>query len=116
MRKKLFGTDGIRSLANNEIFNNLSLNILSRAIVNNKTNLKIVVGLGKIGFESFLHYTRNDHELKMKDYPFKHGVGYALPSGITLYGAYHPSPRNVNTKRITFDMMVAFLKQLKNEI
>ena len=79
-------------------------------------NLKIVVGLGKIGFESFLHYTRNNHELKMKDYPFKHGVGYALPSGITLYGAYHPSPRNVNTKRITFDMMVAFLKQLKNEI
>ena len=80
------------------------------------SNLKIVVGLGKIGFESFLHYTRNNHQIKMKDYPFKHGVGYTLPNGITLYGAYHPSPRNVNTKRITFDMMVAFLKQLKNEI
>ena len=79
-------------------------------------NLKIVVGLGKIGFESFLHYTRNDHELKMKDYPFKHGEGYTLPNGVTLYGAYHPSPRNVNTKRITFDMMVAFLNKLKNEI
>ena len=79
-------------------------------------NLKIVLGLGKIGFESFLHFTRNSHEIKMKDYPFKHGVGYELPSGVVLYGAYHPSPRNVNTKRITFDMMVAFLKQLKNEI
>ena len=79
-------------------------------------NLKIVVGLGKIGFESFLHYTRNYHPIKMKDYPFKHGVGYILPSGITLYGAYHPSPRNVNTKRITFDMMVGFLNKLKNEI
>jgi uracil-DNA glycosylase len=33
-----------------------------------------------------------------------------------LYGAYHPSPRNVNTKRITFDMMVKFLKKLKNEM
>ena len=79
-------------------------------------NLKIVLGLGKIGFESFLHFTRNSHEIKMKDYPFKHGVGYGLPSGVVLYGAYHPSPRNVNTKRITFDMMVKFLKKLKNEM
>ena len=79
-------------------------------------NLKIVLGLGKVGFESFLHYSRNYHQIKMKDYPFKHGVGYQLPSGIILYGAYHPSPRNVNTKRITFDMMVTFLSKLKNEI
>ena len=79
-------------------------------------NLKIVLGLGKIGFESFLHFTRNSHEIKMKDFPFKHGVGYELPSGVVLYGAYHPSPRNVNTKRITFDMMVKFLKKLKNEM
>ena len=79
-------------------------------------NMKIVLGLGKIGFESFLHYTRKSYEIKMKDFPFKHGVGYDLPSGVTLYGAYHPSPRNVNTKRITFDMMVKFLKNLKYEI
>ena len=79
-------------------------------------NLKIVLGLGKVGFESFLHYSRNYHQIKMKDYPFRHGVGYQLPSGIMLYGAYHPSPRNVNTKRITFDMMVTFLNKLKNEI
>ena len=79
-------------------------------------NLKIVLGLGKVGFESFLHYSRNYHQIKMKDYPFRHGVGYQLPSGIMIYGAYHPSPRNVNTKRITFDMMVTFLSKLKNEI
>lgn len=84
--------------------------------INLLPNLQIVLGLGKIGFESFLHYTRNYHTIKMKDYPFKHGVGYNLPNGVTLYGSYHPSPRNVNTKRITFDMMVTFLKKLKNEI
>ena len=84
--------------------------------INLLPNLQIVLGLGKIGFESFLHYTRNYHTIKMKDYPFKHGVGYNLPSGVTLYGSYRPSPRNVNTKRITFDMMVTFLKKLKNEI
>ena len=79
-------------------------------------NLKIVLGLGKIGFESFLHFTRKSHDIKMKDYPFKHGVGYSLPNGIALYGAYHASPRNVNTKTITVEMMVKFLKKLKNEI
>ena len=44
MNKKLFGTDGIRCLANNKIFDNLSLDIFSRAIVNNQRNLKIVIG------------------------------------------------------------------------
>ena len=79
-------------------------------------NLKIVLGLGKVGFESFLRYTRKSHDIKMKDYPFKHGVGYDLPNNVRLFGAYHPSPRNVNTNRITFDMMVSFLKKLKNEL
>ena len=44
MEKKLFGTDGIRDLANGAIFSNLSLNILSRAIINKKKNLKIAIG------------------------------------------------------------------------
>ena len=32
MKKKLFGTDGIRSLSNDEIFNNISLNTLARSV------------------------------------------------------------------------------------
>ena len=44
MIKKLFGTDGIRSLSNDEIFNDLSLNTLSHAIIKNNQNFKIVVG------------------------------------------------------------------------
>ena len=44
MNKKIFGTDGIRSLSNDEIFNNLSLNTLSKAILKNNKNLKIVIG------------------------------------------------------------------------
>ena len=79
-------------------------------------NLKYVLGLGKVGFEAFLKYTRENHDFKMKDFPFKHGVGYILPNGIKLYGCYHPSPRNVNTKRITIEMMVSFLKKLKNDL
>ena len=44
MNKKIFGTDGIRTLSNDEIFNNLSLNTLSKAILKNNKNLKIVIG------------------------------------------------------------------------
>ena len=44
MNKKLFGTDGIRCNVKNEIFNNFSLNKLSKAIVRNKKNFKVVIG------------------------------------------------------------------------
>ena len=52
----------------------------------------------------------------MKDYKFGHGVRYELPNGLILFGAFHPSPRNVNTGRLTFDMMVGFLEQIKLEL
>lgn len=44
MKKKLFGTDGIRGLANDEIFNKNTLNILSKAILSSGKNKKIVFG------------------------------------------------------------------------
>ena len=79
-------------------------------------NLKIVLGLGKIGFDACLNHVRKSHPIKMKDYKFGHGVGYELPNGIKLYGAFHPSPRNVNTGRLSFEMMTGFLKRLKEEL
>jgi len=33
-----------------------------------------------------------------------------------LFGAFHPSPRNVNTRRLTFNMMVDFLERVKGEL
>ena len=44
MKKKLFGTDGIRTLASDEIFRKSSLNILSKVIIKNKKNFKIIIG------------------------------------------------------------------------
>ena len=79
-------------------------------------NIKIVLGLGKIGFDSCLKYIRKQYPLKMKDYKFGHGVRYEMPNDIILYGAFHPSPRNVNTGRLNFDMMVKFLNQIKDEL
>ena len=78
--------------------------------------LKVILGLGKIGFDSCLRFVRKVHPIKMKDYKFGHGVRYELPNGFILFGAFHPSPRNVNTGRLTFDMMVCFLEQIKLEL
>lgn len=78
--------------------------------------LKVVLGLGKIGFESCLKFVREAYSLKMKDYKFGHGVRYELPNGLVLFGAFHPSPRNVNTGRLDFRMMVDFLEVVKEEV
>ena len=78
--------------------------------------LKVVLGLGKIGFESCLKFVRETYPIKMKDYKFGHGVRYKLPNGIILFGSFHPSPRNVNTGRLNFEMMVSFLEEVKKEI
>ena len=79
-------------------------------------NLKVVVGLGKIGFDACLKFVRKKHPLKMKDYKFGHGVRYQLPNGLLLFGAFHPSPRNVNTGRLNFKKMVNFFETVKMEI
>ncbi len=79
-------------------------------------NIKVVLGLGKIGFDSCLRYIRKKYPIKMKDYKFGHGVRYEMPNKLVLFGSFHPSPRNVNTGRLNFEMMVEFLKKIKNEL
>lgn len=79
-------------------------------------SLKIVLALGKIGFDSCLKLVRKTYPFKMKEFKFGHGVRYELPNGLILYGAFHPSPRNVNTKKLTFEMMVDFLETVKREL
>ncbi len=78
--------------------------------------LKVVVGLGKIGFDSCLKFIRKTYPIKMKDYKFGHGVRYVMQNDLVLYGAFHPSPRNVNTGKLNFKMMVQFFNTIKSEI
>ena len=79
-------------------------------------NIKVILGLGKIGFDSYLKYLRKKYPIKMKDYKFGHGVRYEMPNKLILFGAFHPSPRNVNTGKLNFEMMVEFLKRIKSEL
>ena len=77
-------------------------------------NLKIIVALGKIAFDGTLKYFKQFDDLKTKDFQFGHGKSYKMPNGINLIGCYHPSPRNVNTGKLNFEMMVNLFQNLKN--
>ena len=75
-------------------------------------NVKVILALGKIGFDQCLKYFRNEFDIKLKDYPFVHDRRYLLPNGKTLWSCYHPSPRNVNTRRLNYDMMIELLNKV----
>lgn len=75
-------------------------------------NVKVILALGKIGFDGCLKYFRQFYDFKMKDYSFGHDVSYIMPNGIILKGSYHPSPRNVNTGRFSKAMMLDLLNNV----
>ena len=80
------------------------------------SNVKIIVALGKIAFDACIKFYKGIYFLKNKDYMFGHGVKYKLPDKKILIGAYHPSPRNVNTKRINLNKMKKLLENVKKII
>ena len=52
----------------------------------------------------------------MKDFPFRHGARYLLPNKIVLYASFHPSPRNVNTGKLSQKMLTNLFLNVKKEI
>ena len=79
-------------------------------------NLKCILALGKIAFDSTLKMFNKKKEYKIKDFPFGHAKKYKLNNGIILIGSYHPSPRNVNTGKLNERMMIELLKNVKKII
>ena len=81
--------------------------------INQLKNLKVIIALGKIGFDACVYYFRSNYNFDEK-IKFSHGKIFQLPKGIQLVGCYHPSPRNVNTGRINEKKMTdLFNKVLK---
>ena len=79
-------------------------------------NIKVIVALGKIAFDACVSFYKESYLLKSKDYIFSHSAKYDLPDNKILIGSYHPSPRNVNTKRINLAKMVRLFKKVKKII
>lgn len=84
--------------------------------------VKVVVALGKIGFDAYLRFLRRQVPLLKLDemrwsrdlfrtFIFKHGVSYRLPDAKVLLASYHPSNQNTQTGKLTREMFVAIFKE-----
>jgi uracil-DNA glycosylase len=75
-------------------------------------NVKVVVALGKIGFEAYLNYLKHRGLLQSKKpYVFRHAATYKMPDGKTLLASYHPSNQNTQTGKLTRDMFAGIFKE-----
>jgi uracil-DNA glycosylase family 4 len=74
--------------------------------------LKVVVALGKIGFDAYLNFVRRSGLLQSKaGYVFGHGAKYVLADGKVLLASYHPSNQNTQTGKLTKPMFLNIFKQ-----
>lgn len=80
-------------------------------------NAKVFIALGQIAWNSLIKVFRElGYEVNREK--FNHGKVLKINNkdGKVIYivGAYHPSPRNVKTKRLTIDMLVKIFKDVIN--
>ena len=65
-------------------------------------NVRVVVALGRIGFDAYLNYLKRRGLLQSKtEYAFGHGAEYRMPDGRQLLASYHPSNQNTQTGKLT---------------
>jgi uracil-DNA glycosylase family 4 len=70
-------------------------------------NLRVVVALGKIGFDAYLAFLiRRKIITSKRQYEFRHGAEYVLPDGRVLLASYHPSNQNTQTGKLTKEMFM----------
>jgi uracil-DNA glycosylase family 4 len=80
--------------------------------------LRVVVGLGKIGFDAAFDALREVGLTELKSRPkFSHGAEVRVSDKLILMGTYHPSQQNTFTGRLTetmLDAVFARAKELSN--
>jgi len=75
-------------------------------------DVKVIVALGKIGFDAYLNYVKRRGELaSKKDFVFRHGASYQMPDGKVLLASYHPSNQNTQTGKLTREMFAEIFKR-----
>ncbi len=77
-------------------------------------NLRVVIVLGKIAFDSYLAAFRATGGVVPKPKPkFGHGVNVRLPGGLKLICSYHPSQQNTFTGKLTRPMLQSIFDQAR---
>ena len=78
------------------------------------TNVRIVVALGKLAFDTYLTIRSNQGDKLSSPRPrFGHEAVQSFADGITLIGSYHPSQQNTFTGRLTRDMFESVFSKAK---
>jgi uracil-DNA glycosylase len=76
--------------------------------------VKVVVALGKIGFDAYLNYLKRRGLLESrKPYVFAHGAAYTMGDGKTLLASYHPSNQNTQTGKLTRPMFAGIFQKAR---
>jgi uracil-DNA glycosylase family 4 len=69
------------------------------------TSLRVVIALGRIGFDAFLKaWQESGHALPRPKPAFRHAGEWQMPDGPTLISSYHPSQQNTLTGKLTRPM------------
>ena len=77
-------------------------------------NLRVVVALGRIGFEAYLNYLiRRELIASKREFEFRHAAEYALPDSRVLLASYHPSNQNTQTGKLTRPMFMEIFKKAR---
>jgi uracil-DNA glycosylase family 4 len=72
------------------------------------TRLRVVVGLGRVGWQAYLRARRTAGAPAPVERPvFGHGSLTRFPDGVTLIASYHPSQQNTFTGKLTAPMLRA---------
>ena len=76
------------------------------------SEVRVIVALGRIGFDASLNYLKRRGELKSKQpFVFAHGAEYRLPDGRILLASYHPSNQNTQTGKLTEKMFTEIFRR-----
>ncbi|HLI62176.1 MAG TPA: uracil-DNA glycosylase [Terriglobales bacterium] len=76
--------------------------------------VKVVVALGRIGFDAYLNYLKRKGVLRSRaGYIFAHAASYPMPNGTVLLASYHPSNQNTATGKLTPPMFEQIFRKAK---
>jgi uracil-DNA glycosylase family 4 len=80
-------------------------------------NVRVVVALGKIGFDAYLAHLRRTGVISSRSgITFGHAARYEMPNGVMLLASYHPSNQNTATGKLTSAMFEEIFRIAKRTI